>query len=312
MKRRALHDRLSALADPIRTRLLLLLERHELTVSELRTIVQLPQSTVSRHLKVLADAGWVLAREDGTSNRYRHDPRELEAGTRRLWTSVREELQSLPAARRDAERVKGVLAERETRSQAFFASSAGQWDRVRSDLFGARTELFSLVGLLDADATVGDLGCGTGQLAEVMAPFVQQVVAIDESPAMLKAARARLAALENVDLREGSLEALPVADGALDVAVLSLVLHYVADPAAALADIRRTLRATGGRLLLVDMQPHDRVEYRQTMGHVWLGFDADQLTRWSADAGFASFRHHALPAAPQAKGPNLFVAVLGT
>jgi ubiquinone/menaquinone biosynthesis C-methylase UbiE len=310
MKRPALHDRLSALADPIRTRLLLLLERHELTVSELRTVMQMPQSTVSRHLKVLADAGWVAAREDGTSNRYRHDPRELEAGTRKLWTAVREELQGLAASRRDAERVKGVLAERQTRSQAYFASSAGQWDRVRSELFGARTELFSLVGLLDADAVVGDLGCGTGQLSEAMAPFVRQVIAVDESAAMLKAARARLSVIENVDLREGSLESLPVSDGALDVAVLSLVLHYVADPAAALAGIRRTLRADGGRLLLVDMQPHDRVEYRQTMGHVWLGFDATQLTRWSADAGFASIRHHALPAAPQAMGPSLFVAVL--
>ncbi len=311
MKRPALLDRLSALADPIRTRLLLLLERHELTVSELRTVLQLPQSTVSRHLKVLADAGWVAAREDGTSNRYRHDPRELEPGTRKLWTAVREELQALPASRRDAERVKGVLAERQTRSQAYFASSAGQWDRVRTELFGARTELFSLVGLLDADAVVGDLGCGTGQLAEAMAPFVRQVIAVDESAAMLKAARARLSVIENVDLREGSLEALPVSDGALDVAVLSLVLHYVADPAAALAEIRRTLRGDGGRLLLVDMQPHDRVEYRQTMGHVWLGFDAAQVSRWSADAGFASVRHHALPAAPQAKGPSLFVAVLG-
>jgi ubiquinone/menaquinone biosynthesis C-methylase UbiE/DNA-binding transcriptional ArsR family regulator len=312
MKRPALHDRLSALADPIRTRLLLLLERHELTVSELRTVLQLPQSTVSRHLKVLADAGWVAAREDGTSNRYRHDSRDLEPGTRRLWTSVREELQGLPASRRDAERVKGVLAERHTRSQAFFASSAGQWDRVRSELFGSRTELFSLVGLLDPGATVADLGCGTGQLAEVMSPFVQRVIAIDESPAMLKAAKARLGSAGNVELREGSLETLPVSDGSVDVAVLSLVLHYVADPAAALAEIRRTLRPSGGRLLLVDMLPHDRVEYRQTMGHVWLGFDADQLKGWSDDAGFASIRHHALPAAPQAKGPNLFVAVLQT
>ncbi len=310
MKRPALHDRLSALADPIRTRLLLLLERHELTVSELRTILQLPQSTVSRHLKVLFDAGWVASREDGTSNRYRHDSRELDAGTRRLWTSVREEAQAVPAAHRDAERLKGVLAERQTRSQAFFASSAAQWDRVRSELFGPRTELFALLGLADADATVGDLGCGTGQLAEVLAPFVRQVIAVDESPAMLKAARSRLEAIENVDLRAGSLAALPVADGALDVAVLSLVLHYVAEPAQALAEVRRALRPGGGRLLLVDMLPHDKAEYRQTMGHVWLGFDAAQVAQWGTEAGFASVRHHALPSAPQSKGPTLFAAVL--
>jgi ArsR family transcriptional regulator len=312
MKRTPLFDRLSALADPIRSRLLLLLERHELTVSELRAVLQLPQSTVSRHLKVLADAGWLSSREDGTSNRYRLDVRSLDAAARRLWGSVRDEAESVPAAARDAQRVKGVLADRHTRSQEFFASSAAQWDRVRAELFGTRTELFALVGLLDPTHRVGDLGCGTGQLAEVMAPFVASVIAVDESPAMLKAARSRLGALPNVELRSGSVESLPIDDGALDVAVLSLVLHFVAEPAAALAEIRRTLtaRPAGGRLLLVDMQPHDHAEYRQTMGHVWLGFDAEQVRRWGEEAGFSSVRQQALPAAPQAKGPSLFAAVL--
>lgn len=312
MKQPPLFDRLSALADPIRSRLLLVLERHELTVTELRAVVQLPQSTVSRHLKVLVDAGWLVAREDGTSNRYRLDVRALDASARRLWTAVREEAESLAAARRDADRVKSVLADRHTRSQAFFASSAAQWDRVRADLFGTRTELFALVGLLDGAMRMGDLGCGTGQLSEVMAPFVAKVIAVDESAPMLKAARARLASLDNVELRDGSIEALPIEDGALDVAVLSLVLHYVADPGAVLAEIRRTLRPTGGRLLLVDMMPHDRAEYRQTMGHVWLGFDAEELQRWGTEAGFSSFRHHPLPPAPQAKGPTLFTAVFTT
>lgn len=310
MKRPPLFDRLSALADPIRSRLLLLLERHELTVSELRSVLQLPQSTVSRHLKVLTDAGWISAREDGTSNRYRLDAKALDAGTRKLWTSVREESEKLPAATRDAQRVKGVLAERHTRSQQFFASSAAQWDKVRAELFGTRTELFAMVGLLDADAVVGDLGCGTGQLSEVMAPFVRQVIAVDESPAMLKAARARLSAVENVELRAGSIEALPIEDGRLDVAVMSLVLHYVAEPVAVLAGIRRALDPRSGKLLLVDMLPHDRAEYRQTMGHVWLGFDTEQIMQWGMEAGFREVRAHALPAASQVKGPSLFAAVL--
>lgn len=309
MKRPRLFDRLSALADPIRSRLLLLLERHELTVSELRAVLQLPQSTVSRHLKVLADAGWLVAREDGTSNRYRLDTKALDAGTRKLWASVRDEAEGLPAAARDAQRVKGVLADRHTRSQQFFASSAAQWDKLRAELFGSRTELYALVGLLDADAVVADLGCGTGQLAEVLAPFVRQVIAVDESAAMLKAAKARLASLENVELRSGSIEELPIERSTLDVAVLSLVLHYVADPAAVLAGIRRTLKPRG-KLLLVDMLPHDRAEYRQTMGHVWLGFDAEQLQDWSHRAGFKELRMHALPPSPATKGPTLFTAVL--
>lgn len=310
MKRPLLFDRLSALADPIRSRLLLVLERHELTVSELRAVLQLPQSTVSRHLKVLNDAGWLASREDGTSNRYRLDLKLLDAAARRLWASVREEAEAMPGTARDAQRVKSVLADRHTRSQQFFASSAAQWDKVRAELFGTRTELFALVGLLDASQVVADLGCGTGQLAEVVAPFVRRVIAVDESAAMLKAARARLASLDNVELRAGNVEALPLEDGSVDVAILSLVLHYVTEPAAVLAGIRRTLVPRGGKLLLVDMQPHDRAEYRQTMGHVWLGFDAEQVTQWGKEAGFSSVRVHPLPAASQVKGPGLFTAVL--
>lgn len=312
MKQPALHDHLAALADPIRSRLLFLLEGHELTVSELRQVLQLPQSTVSRHLKVLADGAWLQSREDGTSNRYRLDLKSLDASARRLWTAVRSEVAVLPAARRDGQRVLGVLADRHTRSQEFFSSSAAQWDRLRAELFGSRTELFALLGLLDESLVVGDLGCGTGQLAEAVAPFVERVVAIDESAAMLRAARARLSEHRNVEVMQGSLESMPVANGELDVAVLSLVLHYVTEPAAAFAEIRRSLRPTGGRLLLVDMLPHDRAEYRQTMGHVWLGFDAEQVRRWGEEAGFKSVRHHALPTAGQAKGPTLFAAVLQT
>jgi len=309
MKQNAIFDRLTALADPIRARLLLVLERHELTVSELRAALQLPQSTVSRHLRALADAGWVTSREDGTSNRYRMATRELDTAGRRLWHSVRDACRGMATASRDAERVAGVIAARQSTSQKFFASSAAQWDRVRAELFGTRTELFALFGLLDERWTVGDLGCGTGQLAEAMAPFVKSVVAVDESPAMLRAARARLAPHANVDVRPGALETLPVEAGELDVAVMSLVLHFLPEPASALAAVHRAL-TKGGRALIVDMSPHDRAEYRETMGHLWQGFSTEQLNTWSAGAGFDTIRVHALPASPQAKGPNLFAAVL--
>ncbi|MFI5233228.1 MAG: ArsR/SmtB family transcription factor [Gemmatimonadales bacterium] len=309
MKQNPIFDRLTALADPIRARLLLVLERHELTVSELRAALQLPQSTVSRHLRALADAGWVASREDGTSNRYRMSVRDLDAAARKLWQSVREEVGSMATAARDAERVRSVMAARHSTSQQFFASSAAQWDKVRAELFGSRTELLALLGLLDARCTVGDLGCGTGHLAEEMAPFVKRVVAVDESPAMLRASRARLASRTNVDVREGTLEALPVEPCELDLAIISLVLHYITDPALALAGVHRAL-AKDGRVLIVDMMPHDRAEYRQTMGHVWLGFGDEQLTRWSDEAGFETCRFSPLPAPAHSKGPTLFSAVL--
>ncbi|HEX8906547.1 MAG TPA: metalloregulator ArsR/SmtB family transcription factor [Longimicrobiaceae bacterium] len=300
-------ERMSALADSTRSRLLLVLERHELTVGELCAVVQLPQSTVSRHLKTLADEEWIAGRAEGTSRRYRMSADRLETSARRLWTLVREQVAALPAAEQDAQRLQSVLAQRSTRSQEFFRTAAGQWDRLREELFGRRADLLGLLGLLDPSWTVGDLGCGTGQVSESLAPFVRRVVSVDGSAEMLAAARQRLAGVENVDVRTGELEALPVADGELDAALLFLVLHYVAEPAAALAEARRALKP-GGVLLVVDMAPHDREEYRQAMGHVWLGFAPDELEAWTRDAGLGGFRYVALPADPAAKGPTLFAA----
>jgi ArsR family transcriptional regulator len=302
----AIFDRMSALADATRSRILLLLERHELTVGEACQVLQLPQSTVSRHLKLLSDDGWVASRAEGTSRRYRMAADALDESARGLWRIVREPVAALPAAEQDATRLRSVLAQRTTRSRAFFSSSAGQWDRLRAELFGDRTDLLGLLALLPDAWTVGDLGCGTGRLSEALAPFVRRVVAVDASAAMLEAARARLAGTSNVEVRAGELESLPVADGELDAAVASLVLHYLADPEAALAEAFRALRP-GGRLVVVDMMPHDREEFRHTMGHVWPGFGAEQMAQWLDAAGFEAPRHLALPPDTAARGPMLFV-----
>jgi ArsR family transcriptional regulator len=304
----AVLDRLGALADEVRSRILLLLDRHELAVGELCSVLQLPQSTVSRHLKVLGDGGWVVARAEGPSRRYTLAP-QLDAEARRLWQVVRTQLADGPAAAQDAERLRSELAERRTRSQEFFSASAAQWDALRAELFGQRADLLALPGLLDEDWTVGDLGCGTGQVSAALAPFVRSVVAVDQSRAMLAAARVRLKGMDNVELRSGDLEELPIEDRTLDAAVLLLVLHYVVDPARALAEARRVLKP-GGRLLVMDMTPHAREEYRQTMGHVWQGFDAEQIGAWAAEAGFERVRYRSLPPDAQAKGPGLFAATM--
>ena len=304
---RPFFDRLSALADPTRSRLLLLLDRHELTVGELCTTLQLPQSTVSRHLKTLADEGWVIARADGTSRRYAMPGTALDPGARRLWHLVRDQVGSTPSAQHDLSRAEQVLLERRSTSQAFFSSSAGQWDKLRLELYGSRTDLTPLAALLDPEWTVADLGCGTGQTAAALASFVGQVIAVDESSAMLGAARKRLAEHENVEVRSGSLESLPIEAASLDAGILSLVLHFVVDPSVVIREAARVIRP-GGRLLIVDMLPHEREEYRTTMGHLWLGFDRAQVAGWLADAGFTDARIAALPPDPQAKGPGLFAA----
>jgi len=303
----AILDHLSVLGEVTRSRILLALERHELTVAELCDVLQAPQSTVSRHLKALLDSGWVTARAEGTSRLYRSGRDAMEPAARRLWQLVREQVAESPSAVQDGLRLEGVLAERRTKSEEFFTSSAGQWDRLREELFGSAFHLHALLGLLDDSWVVGDLGCGGGQVAEILAPCVARVIAVDDSAAMLQAARRRLRGLDTVELRRGRLEALPIDDGTLDAAACVLVLHHVPDPGRALAEAARVLRP-GGRLLLVDMLPHDREHYRQQMGHVWLGFAESQIGAYLAAAGFESPRIRTLPPAPKAQGPNLFAA----
>ena len=134
-----------------------------------------------------------------------------------------------------------------------------------------------MLGLIDSALVVGDLGCGTGQLTETVAPYVRHVIAVDGSADMLDAARSRVATARNVDLRQGDLENLPIESGELDAAMLSLVLHYSPAPARALVEVGRVVRK-GGRVLVVDMLPHDRREYQMQMGHVWLGFTEKQIS----------------------------------
>ena len=303
----AILDHLSALADVTRDRLLLLLEGQELTVGELCTVLQLPQSTVSRHLKALSDAGWVTSRAEGTSRLYSMAREARDGSTRRLWLVVREQVAGTRVASQDHHRLQGVLADRRTRSQEFFSSSAGQWDRLREELFGAHFHLRALLGLLDDRWTVGDLGAGTGAVSAAVAPFVRRVVAIDSSPAMLQAARRRLQGVGNVEFQRGDLERLPLENASLDAATLMLVLPYLAQPERVLEEAARVLKA-GGRLLVTDLLPHDREAYRQQLGHLWLGFSEDQIASSLERVGFEGVRVHRLPPDPRAKGPGLFAA----
>lgn len=302
-----IYERMTSLADPLRGRMLLVLEAHELSVAELQSILQLPQSTVSRHLKTLGDEGWIMSRADGTSRHYRMVAEKLEPGSKKLWHLVREQVAATPSADQDGRRLDAVLARRRGKSQKFFSSSAGKWDAIRTELFGQRADLQALLGLLDTAMTIGDLGCGTGQVAESLSPFVGKVIAVDESTAMLTAAKKRLGDNKNVSVRAGSLESLPISAGELDAALLFLVLHYVVDPEKAVMEAARTLRR-GGRLLIVDMTPHDRHEFQQTMGHLWLGFSELTVAGWLKAAGLDNFRYVQLPADPEANGPTLFAA----
>lgn len=298
---------MECLADATRLRLLRVLERHELGVVELCDVVQLPQSTVSRHLKVLADQGWARSQRQGTTNLYRVILDELEPAARKLWLVAREQTESWSAVRQDALRLERLLRERQQGSQAFFAGAAAEWDKLRGELYGNAFTTAALLALLPSDYVVADLGCGTGPIADQLAPFARQVIGVDNSQAMLKAARKRMADVDNVDLRRGELTALPIDDRACDAVLLVLALTYVTNVPAVLREMARVLKP-GGRAIIVDLLPHHRDDFRRQMGQQSLGFDPSALQQLLTAAGFATAIVRPLPPEPNAKGPALFLA----
>jgi ubiquinone/menaquinone biosynthesis C-methylase UbiE/DNA-binding MarR family transcriptional regulator len=298
---------MGCLADPTRLRLLRLLERNELGVAELCDVLQLPQSTVSRHLKVLSDQGWAKSRRQGTNHLYQLLLDELEPSARKLWILAREQSDQWQTALHDAQRLQRILAERQSDSQAFFASAAEHWDKLRDEHYGHTFTIHALLAMLPPESVVADLGCGTGRAATLLSPYAGTVIGVDNSPAMLKAAHRRAASATNVELRLGNLEDLPIEAGTCDAALLLLGLTYLPDPAAALRESLRVLRP-GGRVVIVDLISHDREDFRRQMDQRWPGFAPEAIQAMLQEAGYVSVAVRPLPPEAKVKGPGLFLA----
>ncbi|MBZ0173246.1 MAG: metalloregulator ArsR/SmtB family transcription factor, partial [Phycisphaerales bacterium] len=200
-----LTDRLHALSDTQRLRMLRQLETNELSVGEVAKVFQLPQSTVSRHLTMLAKAGWLVKRQMGTATFYSLTLDDLEPEARGVWVVVRDQIGEGPETEEDDQRLLGVLADRKTDSVSFFGRIGGEWDAIRNELFGERLTALGLLSLLHADWTVADIGCGTGNAAELLAGCVDRVIAVDQSETMLEAARLRVGDDSRVSFVRGSL-----------------------------------------------------------------------------------------------------------
>ncbi len=299
----------ATLSDLARVRILRLLESNELSVGELASALQLPQSTVSRHLKVLYEQSWVVRRSEGTASLYRLDAAQLDESAQQLWLLTQDRLDVTPTLRGDDERLTRVLAERRVDSRAFFGHIGGEWDDLRRAFFGEQFTGESLLNLLPSDWVVADLGCGTGNAAEQLAPIVKTIIAVDREKAMLDAARTRLKAHHNVKFREGDLCDLPIDDASLDAAMVLLVMHHLPKPELVVKEAARTLKP-GGVLLIVDMVEHDRESYRATMGHVHLGFSERDVKSWAGACGLHEFGYRRLRPAVDGKGPGLFAAVM--
>jgi ArsR family transcriptional regulator len=303
---------MGSLSDPARLRLLRLLEENELGVLELCDILQMPQSTVSRHLKVLADHAWIENRRQGTNNLYRARTEGVSQEALKLWQLIRQQTEGWPALDQDSLRLRAALARRAGDAQAFFAGAAGEWDTIRDELYGDAFPAQAIAGLVPSHWTVADLGCGTGQLTGMLAENVRKVIAVDQSPQMLEAARKRFAGVGNVDLRVGDITRLPIEDGSCDAALCVLVLTYVKELPLALTEARRVLKPQG-QLVVIDLLRHGRDDFRRLMGQAWPGFESDAFTDALVNAGFDRSRINVRPIAPEpgVKGPALFIGRAG-
>lgn len=306
---------LGVLSEPTRARILRVLCREELAVGELARVLQVPQPTVSRHLKHLARAGWVERRKVGTASWYRARIDTVPAPARTLWTVVDQELETAAANvasvhAEDLRRLQTILDQRADDSATLFAQLGSRWDGVRVEQFGQQWLAPLALAFLDGDGlTIGDLGCGTGHLLPALSATGARVVGIDREQAMLEVARQRVDALPKVDVIQGLLDDLPLDDSSLDLGVCAFVLHHIKQPAPVFAELRRVLK-NGGRVVLLDMVAHDREDYRRTMRHVHRGFSEAAVRGLADAAGLSLLSYRPLPPDPVAQGPGLFVAAL--
>jgi ArsR family transcriptional regulator len=303
----ALLSWMGGLADPTRLRLLRVLEREELSVGELCDVLKLPQSTVSRHLKTLADQGWIGSRREGTASYYRA-AEGVDPAARRLWRFARAETEAWTAVEQDALRLEALLKDRRARAESFFSGAAQEWDRVRAEAYGREFESVLLRSMIDPGWTVADLGCGTGAFTAELARSGARVIGVDQSSSMLRIARRRTRELDNVTLHQAGLDAVPIADRSCQVALLVLVLSYLAEVQPVLREAHRIL-APRGRLLVVDAYPHEDEAFRRRMGQARPGFDPARVTGLLDELGFAGVSADGpITSRSNRSGPDLFLA----
>lgn len=278
-------DMFRALADDVRLRILGALLGAELSVAELVEVLGLPQSTVSRHLKPLREAGLAETRREGTSVYYRRGAVFADPD---LGGLLDRQLRGLPTASRDVAAVRRVLEQRRQRSREFFEKVAGRYGTFTQP-GGGWQALAAALAAGFAGQDVVDLGSGEGALALLLARFAKSVTAVDQSKAMLREVRDK-AKKDGVGARvkvaEGDLEDLPLRDASADAAFLSQALHHTARPAHAVAEAARVLRR-GGHLVVLDLVRHEQEWVREQWADQWLGFEEREVRAWMEQAGLA-------------------------
>lgn len=290
-----LNSLLKAAGETSRLRVLALLAEAELTVSDLTEILRQSQPRISRHLKLLAEAGLVERFREGSWAFFRMADR---AGAAEVARGLLARLDAAdPVIMHDRERLAAVRAQRAAAAQAYFRAHAAEWDRIRQ-LHVADTAVETAIREALADRpfrSLLDLGTGTGRMLELFGPQIERGLGIDLSPDMLSLARSRLerAGLRHVSVRQADIYDLALARDSFDVVLIHQVLHYLDDGARAIAEAARVLRP-GGRLLVIDFAPHDLEFLREEHAHRRLGFAADAVSQWMSAAGLDVVAHRTL------------------
>jgi len=277
---------LKAMAEPTRLRVLVLLAAGELSVKDLTGILGQSQPRISRHLKLLAEAGLVERAPEGSWVYFRLSEGGQGGTLARLVLEAVDRAD--PVLARDRRRAETLREERERAAQAYFQAHAGEWDSIRA-LHVAEAEVEAAVAAALGPGPFGllvDLGTGTGRMLELLRERYRRGLGIDLSPAMLAYARAKLerTELRHAQVRQGDIYHLPLADQAADAAVMHQVLHFLSDPQRAVREAARVL-APGGRLLIVDFAPHELEHLREQYAHERLGLAGPQVEQWLADGG---------------------------
>lgn len=298
-----------AMADGTRQRALAVLDRQELSVTELVEVLNQPQSTVSRHLKVLRDAGLIHDRRDGTTVLYSVTDHARNGAGCDLNARLMEWIAAQPLAAAIESRLGAVVRKRSDMSRKFFDRIGRQWDSLREESFGSSFHLEAFVALLPQAWTVADIGTGTGYLLPTLGRHFRRVVAVEPIEKMLEAARHRIEyhALDNVELRSGDLARLPIKKETVDLALAVLVLHHVPAPRDALDEMQRIVRP-GGYVLIVEQSAHRSESFRERMQDRWWGFEPGEFSKLLASVCFDEVQSRRLATVEHSDdAPDLFV-----
>ncbi|HUJ03064.1 MAG TPA: metalloregulator ArsR/SmtB family transcription factor [Rhizomicrobium sp.] len=288
---------LRAAGDPTRLRLFLILREAELTVSELTQVLGQSQPRVSRHLKLLGDAGLLARFKEGSWVFYR----AADSGPAARLGGLLAELADPEAMAADRARLAAVREARAALAQAFFKANAADWERIRS-LHAPEKDVENAIVRLAREGAIDsvlDAGTGTGRMLELLAPYIKRGVGVDSSPDMLAIARDRLARAHilHCQVRLADVYRLPFAERDFDAVLFHQVLHYLEDPQGAIAEAARVLKQ-GGRILIADFAPHDLEFLRTELQHRRLGFSDREVQGWFQAAGLKSLASEAI--APEA------------